>query len=432
MLVLILINGFYVTGEFALVAVDRSRIEADASAGNRGAARTLGALKELSFHLSGAQLGITVTSLLVGFVLEPTLGRTLLPVAEAVGVPEASALEVALTAALVIATATQMLLGELLPKNIAIAEPTATAYAVVGPLRVANSLMRPVIVFLNSSANVTVRAIGIEPEEELIAVRSRAELRRLISDSRAQGALAEEQASLLSRSISFGDKTAADALVPRFSVKAISGEASLADLADFAVSTGHSRFPVYGNDLDDIVGIVHAKDAFRIPAENRQDTPVAAIMREPLIVPESRPLDMLLVDMRTSRQQIAIIADEYGSTAGIATFEDLVEEIVGDIHDEHDRADPAHLTPGMPDGVHVVSGLLHPDEVRDRTGFEMPGGGYETLAGFLLTLFDRIPEGGDHTSFDGWEFKIVAMDGRRISDVLVVSPPAEPEPEQRP
>jgi CBS domain containing-hemolysin-like protein len=195
-------------------------------------------------------------------------------------------------------------------------------------------------------------------------------------------------------------------------------------MADLALKTGHSRFPVYREDLDDILGVVHLREQYRLPVEQRATTKVTEMMQEALVVPEARPLGSLLLEMRRGAAQLAIVVDEYGGTAGIITLEDMLEEIVGDIEDEHDPAvGPPHLTSPLA-GAHVVSGMLHPDEVRDVTGFEMPDGDYETLAGFLLTLFDRIPEQGDQVTHEKWEFKIVEVIRNRIAQVLMVAPPA--------
>jgi CBS domain containing-hemolysin-like protein len=420
MLVLIFLNGFYVAGEFALVAVDRSKMEQMAAGGHRGAVSTMAGLRTLSFQLSGAQLGITVTSLMVGFILEPTLGETLRGPLVAVGLPEESALGVSLALALVLATASQMVFGELVPKNLAIARPQGVSFAVTAPLRLSNTLFKPLIVFLNASANWAVRRLGIEPQDELIPMRSLEELELLIESSREGGLLEEEEYSLLSRSISFGEKTAADALVPRVNVIALAMSDTLAEMARIAVETGHSRFPVVGEDIDDIVGVAHVKDSYGVDPAERPSTPVSAILQDALVTPESRDLKSLLLDMRRGHGQLAVIVDEYGGTAGIVTLEDVLEEIVGEIEDEYD---PAQVTPALESpeaGINRVSGLLHRDELLAATGFLMPEGDYDTLAGFLLTLFERVPEQGEHVSYGGWELKVVEMDRNRISKVLLV------------
>jgi CBS domain containing-hemolysin-like protein len=401
------------------VAVDRSAVVAEAERGSGRARSTLAALKSLSFQLSGAQFGITVTSLIVGFLTEPAISPAIEPLVEAIGLPRKTSLGVSIAIALALATAFEMVVAELIPKNLAIARRTGLALSTAPALRFINRVFKPVILFLNASANWTVRRLGIEPQEELLNVRSLQELELLIHSSREGGVLMEEEFALLARSISFADKTAADALVPRISIVAISAEETLADLRSRAIESGHSRFPVYGEDLDEIIGVAHIKDLYRIPVSARAVTPVSSIAQEAYVVPETRALESLLIDMRREHKQFVVVIDEYGGTAGILTFEDLLEEIVGEIEDEYDPTDQ-HLTTVVPKGVHVLSGLLHPEEVKEACGYEIPDGPYDTLAGFLLSLFRRIPAPGDHISYGGWEFKIVEMERKRIDKVLLV------------
>jgi CBS domain containing-hemolysin-like protein len=423
---LILGTGFFVAAEFSLVAVDRSRVEGQAEEGRRGALSTIKALKTLSFQLSGAQLGITVTSLVVGFIAEPTLGKALRPLFEELPFfEERSARGASVAAALLIATAFSMVFGELVPKNLAIANPTAVAYVVSTPFRLVNALFKPIIVALNATANWVVRLLGIEPRDELEMARSLEELELLIRSSGEEGALLEEEFALLRRSVSFGGKTADDALRPRVAMKALQDTATIGDMKEVALETGYSRFPVYRTDLDDIVGIAHVKDSLAIPVETRDVTPISAIIQEAPIFPETRDLESLLLELRREHKQMAIVVDEYGGTAGIITIEDLIEEIVGEIEDEYDPDENSARVTSPLAGTHVVSGLLHPDEVEELAAFPIPEGDYETLAGFMLSLFERIPHVGDQVAYRGWELKVVEMERNRISEVLIVSPPAE-------
>lgn len=342
---------------------------------------------------------------------------------------EDSSRAIAVAVGLLLATALQMVLGELIPKNLAVARPVPMAIALATPLRLVNALATPVIRLLNATANATVRLLGIEPRDELTSVHSLEELEVMIRSSRRIGSLREEDYSLLSRSISFSEKTADDALSPRTGVIAVPKDGSLPDLAELSRSSGHSRFPVIDGSLDEIVGIANIKDSYRIVPAERPQTRVTDIMRAPLFVPESKPLDTLLAEMRRDREQMAIVLDEYGGTAGIITLEDVLEEIVGEIEDEHDPAAPrSQETTFISEGVHVLSGLLHPDEVKDACGFDIPVGDYETLGGFLLAVLGRIPQLGDHAAHDGWEFKVIEMDGNRISKVLGVAPTSEGSP----
>ncbi len=394
-----------------------------AEEGQPRARSTLKALQTLSFQLSGAQLGITITSLLVGFVTEPTLSPLLVPLLEKIPfLSEGGVESVATALALTLATIVSMVLGELVPKNLAIARPLRVAFSLSTPFRLVNGLLKPLIILLNKAADWTVRRFGIEPIEELNAVRSLDELELLIDSSAQEGVLPREEVSLLRRSVSFANKTAADALVPRTAVNGIATGALVRELKEIALGTGHSRFPVYDGNLDKIVGVVHVKDSHQLAPETRNETVIERIMQEVLVVPESRDLGSLLLEMRRGRRQMAVVIDEYGGTAGIVTMEDLVEEIVGDIQDEHDpAAAPAQVTPPL-QGTSILSGLLHPDEVFEACGLEIPEGNYETLAGFMLTLFDRIPEPGAHISYAGWELKVTKMERNRIAEALIVAP----------
>jgi len=421
-------NGFYVAGEFAVVAVDRSRIERLAADGDARAASALKALRTLSFQLSGAQLGITVTSLMVGFLLEPRVGEPLARLLGNLGLPEGSSLGISLTLVAVVATAAQMVLGELIPKNLAIAKPLELTLAIATPFRLANAVFKPVIVFLNASANLTVRLLGIEPKEELRVLPALDELEIIVKSSMEGGALHEAEFSLLTRSITFGDKTAPDALVPRTAMHTIQRDATLDDLRRIALETGRSRFPVFGENIDDILGIAHVKDIYSIDPSERPRTPVSALMRAPFVIPSQRSLDSLMGEMLANREQVAIVVDEYGGTEGMLTLEDLLEELVGDIEDEHDPLDSTSVPDAsLPPGVKILSGLLHPDEVEEACGLLVPEGDYETLGGFLFDLFGHIPKPGDQAAFDGWEFKVVRMEGNRIDQVLVVGKSPEDE-----
>jgi CBS domain containing-hemolysin-like protein len=414
-LLLILATGFFVAVEFSLVAIDRGRVELDVEEGRRGARATSDALHRLSFQLSGAQLGITVTSLIVGFIAEPTIAAALEPlVGPVVGDRRAPAVSIA--AALVLATVVSMVIGELVPKSLAIAKPRATAYALAGPMVVISRVLGPLIRFLNGSANWTVRRLGIEPREELTSVRSLQELELLIRSSGEEGTLAPEALTLLTRSIRFGEKDAADALVPRRSVTSVPVDETVSALAARAVETGHSRFPVVGADLDDVRGVVHVKDVYRVPFGDRSRTTVEQIMAPAFVVPETRDLAALLVDLRRSGTHLAVVVDEHGGTAGIITLEDVLEEIVGEIDDEHDRPTPL-LTEGERAGEWLLDGYLHPDEVFEASGFLVPEGEYETLAGFVLDRLGRIPDVGEGFDHEGWHIEVAARDHLRVATV---------------
>lgn len=414
--VLIGINGFYVAGEFALVAVSRSRVEARAERGDRRARKLLGRLRDLSFELSGAQLGITVTSLLLGAIAEPTVARLISPLLGDLGDRSPG---IAIGIALVLATGFQMVLGELFPKNVAIARSYPTALLVGLPMATANRLLRPLIVWFNAAANWTVRRLGIEPRDELVGLRSMQELELIVQASSAEGGLGTTESSLLARAITFIEKDAADAMIPRVSVVGIPADATVEDLRRLAAETGHSRFPVFDGDLDTVVGVVHVKDSFTIPAGVRDTTPVSHITGTPQVVPETMSLDTLLIELQRAGRGLAVVVDEYGGTAGIVTVEDILEEILGEIEDEHDTTADPGPEPGIP-------GSLHRHEVEELTGFEWPEGSYETLSGFVTAWLDRFPRTGDVIQVDGWRIEVLAVDDR-IATRLAIIPQEETE-----
>jgi CBS domain containing-hemolysin-like protein len=409
---LVLATAFFVAVEFALVAVDRPRVERRAEAGDRRARVLLRLVRRLSFQLSGVQLGITAASVVLGFVAEPVVAAAIEP---AVGRAPSIAL------GLVLATVFEMVIGELVPKSVALARPEATGLRLARSASVFGAVAGPLIRLFNAAADAAVRRLGIEPSEELASVRSLEELEYLVRSSGEEGTLAPEAYTLLRRTFRFDEKTAADALVPRVDVRWVPAEATVADLVALAVETGFSRFPVCGTDLDDTVGVVHVKDVYGLPYDERATTPVAAITGPAPVVPETAPLNGLLADFRAGGNHLAVVVDEYGGTAGIVTLEDVLEELVGDIDDEYDPAAPT-MSAVLPAGTYELPGTLHPDEVADACGFEIPDGPYETLAGFVLTVLGRIPVPGDAFVHDGWRLEVVDMDRKRVAGLRLSAP----------
>jgi len=329
--------------------------------------------------------------------------------------------------ALAIATLFSMLFGELVPKNAALARPMPIARRTAGPQRAFSMVFSWLIRALNNSANWVVRRLGIEPQEELASARSPEELGLLAAISARAGQLPGETAMLLQRTIRFGDKRAAEAMTPRVDVVALPAGATITELIDIVRETGRSRFPVYEETVDHISGVVTVNHALGVPPQKRRATTVAAVAREPVYVPESLDLDGVLRALRRADSDLAIVVDEYGGTDGIITVEDLVEELVGDIVDEHDPEPlpSADLTaPGQP-REYLIDGMLREDELAEVTGFRLPDGPYETLAGFLMAQLGHIPVNGESVEYNGWEFTIVEVDRRRIEQVRVVRPPEE-------
>lgn len=416
---LVIACAVFVAAEFALITVDRARVEQSAAEGDRRSAGVLKALTSLSTQLSGAQLGITITNLAIGFLAEPAIADLLQGPLTALGLPSSAVPGIALTVALVLATAVTMVFGELVPKNLAIADPWRTARAVSGAQRAFTMATSVVIRLLNGTANATVRALGVEPTEELASARSTEELAALVRHSAAQGALDRGTADLLTRSLAFGDRIARDVLTPRTRVRWVPDTATVADVLHASRASGHSRFPVTGpNGLDEVRGVVHVKHAIAIPRSERDHVPVSAIARPPVLVPDTLELDPLLDQLRAEGLQLAVVLDEYGGAAGIVTMEDLVEEIVGEVADEHDRLEVQARR--LPDGSWVLSALLRPDEAQAITGLAVPDeDDIETLAGLVAERLSRVPQVGDTVDAGAVRLTVVRMDGRRVDRVRV-------------
>lgn len=405
-------TGFFVASEFALVNLDRGDLEARAERGEHRLGLTISALKNTATHLSSAQLGITLTTLLAGFTLEPALSSLLREPLSSWGIAPSVLDWLLPVLALTIATIGSMVLGELVPKNFALALPLATAKVVV-PFQLAfTTVFRPAVTVLNGSANAILRRIGVEPQEELSGARSAEELSSLLRRSAREGLLEHDTASLLDRTLRLTKLNAADVMTPRPRVETVDAGSSANDVIDLAKQTGFSRFPVISDDIDDVVGVVHVKHAIAVPRERRADVPAQALASEPLRVPETMRLDTLLGALRAQGLQLAVVVDEYGGTAGVATLEDLVEELIGDVADEHDRRTPGVVHKGS---SVTFPGLLRPDEVRDGFNLSVPdGSAYETVGGYVMAMLGRLPVAGDRVDVPGGRLEVVRMEGRRI------------------
>jgi CBS domain containing-hemolysin-like protein len=418
-IVLTLGTAIFVAAEFSLTALDRSQVDSQIQRlPDRKSRNVQQAHRTLSFQLSGAQVGITITTLTTGYLAEPIIAEWLVPLMRLIGLPEGAAHGFALAIALLLANFISMLFGELVPKNLAISKPWETARRVAGFQIGFSKALGWLITGLNKAANWLVRRLGVEPADELASARSPQELGSLVRTSAAHGTLDKGTAKLLDRSLRFGDRTADELMTPRVQVHALRDDATVPDLIELARATGFSRFPVHTGDLDDVVGVVHVKQVFGVPSVQRPSTPMKALALPVPTVPESLDGDTLLDRLRGSGLQVALVVDEYGGTAGIVTLEDLIEEIVGDVRDEHDRGEVSPVRPLGKDNW-MVSGLLRDDELAEATGFRMPQGEYETLAGLVLSRLGRIPEVNDEVFVDGWRITVMRMDRHRVAELRV-------------
>ncbi len=429
---LIAANALFVAAEYALVTVDRVEVDRAAEQGDGRAAGLQAALHTLSTQLSGTQLGITVSSLVVGYIAEPALADLLRGPVGLTGLSDGSVTAVSVTVAFLIATVAQMVYGELVPKNWAIAEPMRVGRLIARPQRTFTAVFHPLLVVLNGAANGVVRMIGLEPAEELESARAPAELASLAARSASQGTLPSDTAELLTRSIAFGDQRAADAMTPRPRVRFLRVDQNAADVLAWSARTGHARFPVMGETVDQLAGVVHFKHALAVPVDRRREVGVADLVRPLPAVPESMELDPLLALLRREGSQMAAVVDEYGGTAGIVTLEDLVEEIVGEIYDEQDEEVRPFTERG--EGVWAVSGLMRPDEMRHVSGLVLPEGEMtDTLAGLVTERLGRLPEVGDEVEVRventldldedevprpaGAQLRVERLDGHRVSRI---------------
>ncbi|MEV7679801.1 hemolysin family protein [Streptomyces sp. NPDC088341] len=424
--------GAFVAAEFSLTTVERGELERAAERGERGAAGALRAVRSLTFQLSGAQLGITVTNLVVGMLAESSIAKLIRGPVEAVGLSPSVASSVALVIGTALSTLFLMVVGELVPKNWAISSPLAVAKVVGTPQRCFSSAFRPFIRHLNNMANRIVRGFGLEPTEELASTRSPQELVALARHSAKEGALEQDTAELFVRTMSLAGLTAENVMTPRVRVMALDERATAEDVANATRASGLSRFPVYRDSLDTVVGIAHIKDVLAVPAASRPRRTVAELLREPLLVPETLTVDRLL-DRLSGGATMAVVIDEYGGTAGVVTLEDIVEEVVGEVRDEHDPQETADLAPVGEDAegraLWSADGAARADQLRT-VGLRMPEGPYETLAGLVATELGRIPAEGDRLSLDGWLLEVVDATGRRAARLLLHAPVRAAEEEK--
>lgn len=423
-LVLTVGTGLFVASEFALVNLDRHDLEKRQEAGEKRLAPTIGALRITSTHLSSAQLGITLTTLLTGYTFEPAVSSLLQDPLTGAGVPEGAVSGIGAVVGVVLATLFSMVVGELVPKNFALAVPLATAKVVV-PFQVGFTMaFKPAVVLLNNTANGLIRAMGVEPKEELSGARSADELTYLIRHSASAGFLEAADATLLDRSLRIAERDAADLMTPRTRMTSVGLGDTAARIIAVSAASGHSRLPVTHGGPDDIVGVVHVKQAFAVDLAARSTTPAADLMVEPARVPETLGALVLLELLRGQGLQLAVVTDEYGGTAGIVTIEDLVEELIGELEDEHDRYQSTLTRRGR---SFTFDATWRPDELSARAGVDVPEGeDWDTVAGFLAARLERIPEPGDEVVIDSGVLRVDRADGHRVSRVQFV--PSDPGP----
>jgi CBS domain containing-hemolysin-like protein len=412
MVVLLLANGFFVAGEFAFTA---SRAEVLLGRKGRRAGIAAGLVEHLSDTLAGAQLGITIASLLLGFVAEPAVAHVFETALGWAPLPAGVARTISLVLALLLVVFLHMVVGEMAPKNVAIAQPERLALLLAVPFRAFMTVFRPVIFVLNWLANGILRLFGVEPRDKLETTRTASDLAHVIAAGREEGVIEEFAHRLLSGAIVFSERAASEVMVPRPDIVALPVTSSPARIEQEVVERGLSRIPLFDGDVDHVAGFVHVKDLLTVPEEGYADPLDPARIRPLVVVPESASIRPLLEEMQRSGRHLALVVDEHGGTAGLVSLEDIAEELVGDIRDEHDRDQVGVVTLG--EGRYLVAGSTRPDQLEEAAGVELPEGEFETAGGFVMEQLGRIPRRGDRVEGEGFVLRVRRMDGRRVAEL---------------
>ena len=428
-LVLVGINAYFVAAEFALVAVRRTRIEQRVRGGDRRARYVLESLDHPDDFISAAQLGITVASIAIGYIAEGTIAALIEPYLQwihySVGVPVLGNLSltghlVATLITLIIVTYLHVVLGEQVPKMIAIQRAEPVALWTVRPTQIFGKVLRPFIKFMSGSASSVTRLFGIPPTSMHAMPHTPEEIRLLIEQSQEEGQIEAEQEQMIAGVFDFPDILAREVMTPRPDIKALDVTATLDEVLNTLIEEGHSRMPVYEEDLDNIVGVLLVKDMLPyLVGSKGEGFQFREVMREPYFVPDTKPLGELMTEMRTENVHLMIVIDEFGGTEGIVTMEDLLEEIVGDIYDEYDEPEPEFEI--TPEGEILVDGGASIDEINEKFDMALSSADYDTVGGFIFGTLGRIPVKGDRVSVNGsGELTVVDTAERRVTRVKIV------------
>jgi CBS domain containing-hemolysin-like protein len=412
---LVAVNGFFVAAEFSFVAARRSKLDEMVARGDRGARTVQAALQHLDRYIAATQVGITIASLALGWIGEPILAQLFDQLFRIMGLsPSTTAVHVAaVPVAFFILTFFHIVLGELAPKSIALASPEKTARTVARPLMLFSRFLSPFIWIFNGAANALLRVFGVDPATDQEG-HSPEEIRFLVIQAHARGTLDESDRAMLAGVLDFHEKKARDVMRPRTDVVALDIESTEQEVWEALRRERYSRYPVFRESLDDMIGVFLAKDLWLHSGDAAFN--LVDFVREPMYVPDSRPAERVLDDLRRTRAHMAVVLDEYGGTAGIITMEDLVEEVVGDISDEYDFASRESI---VTDGVLELAGSLSLIDVRSDYNIQIPEGDWTTLGGYAFAKLGRLPRMGDRIAVPGGEMEVVAMDGRRIAALRI-------------
>lgn len=422
---LVLLNGFFVASEFALIGARGTKLAEMAGRGDRLAKVAQGAITHLDRYLSATQLGITIASLALGWIGEPAIAVIIDGLLGLFGIdapPGAVHTAAGVIVAFSVITFLHVVYGELAPKSLALVMPERLSAIVILPLILFTKVMTPFIALLNGTANASLRLFGIEPVSELKEIHSTAELRMLVLQSRAHGTLGESDSKMLAGVFDFHEKRVQDVMRPRTEVAAIPADATEQEVRDLLYRERYSRYPVYEESLDEVIGVLLAKDIWL--HEGPEPFELRKALREPLYVPATRSAERVLNDFRKTRAHMAVVLDEYGGTAGIVTLEDLVEEVMGDIADEYDQVAREAVEVN---GVLELAGNLSLVDVRSDYRVAIPEGSWNTLGGYVFAKLGRLPVVGDRVRFSGGELEVVAVDRRRVAAVRVLRTQPAPQ-----
>lgn len=425
--ILVLLNGFFVAVEFAFTASRRAPLEERAAAGNRLAGWALASMNELPITFAGAQLGVAAMSLGLGFVIEASLESAFHGLFDSLGLPSGVVTTLSLLTALLIVSFVHNVFGEMAPKNATIAAPEKAALLLAAPFRAYVTVLRPVIVSLSWLATALLRLFGVETKRSVETTHSAEDIASLVKTIGAGKIIDPSSSRLLASALGFQSTVVSEVMVPRPDLVAMPLAETAANLERTVVATGHSRIPVYGDELDDIRGFVHAKDLIAIDDENR-DRPVPSdVVRSVPMVPETTPISPVMEMMRSEGVHLAIAIDEHGGVAGLVTLEDIAEELVGDIRDEHDIREVMEIRPAGRDR-YLVAGQTRVDRL-DEVGIELPEGEYETVGGYIMSVLGKVPRRGEHVTGSGYLMTVRRMDGRRIREVelTLTGPTSDPD-----
>lgn len=420
----VILNGLFVAVEFALARVSRTRIEQKASEGDTTGKLILKALDDINSYISAAQVGITIASLALGAIGEITIAKLLLPVVDIfveAEITSFTAHSIALPIALLIVTYFHTVIGEIIPKTVAFVNPINTAYALIWPLELFRILTSPLVTFLNASASSILRIFGIK-DLKTTFVYTEEELKMLLNVSHEEGVLEDTEKEMITNIFDFPDTVAREIMTPRTEMICMDEDESIENCIESIVDSKHSRVPIYKDSIDNITGVITTRDILEQIHLNNKSLPLKNIAKSVIKVPESKPIDDLLHELKRQSLQLAIVIDEFGGTSGLVTIEDIIEEIVGEIHDEYDKESEIEPIQYLHENEYLIDGKLNIDEINEKLGTDFSKEHHDTIGGLTFGLLGKEPTVGDEVEFNGYILRVESKHNQRIKKVRVKVP----------